>query len=117
MKKFTLTAIFLTFSFVVTVFAQNGIISGTVKDSNGEILIGANVILKGTSIGTATDSKGEFALRRLRDGIYRLEISMLGYSKFISEDLRVEGNTIKLDVILNPYQSSIRPGSSFRRKT
>jgi uncharacterized protein (DUF1015 family) len=37
-------------------------ISGVVTDENGELIIGANVIIKGTTIGTITDVDGAFTL-------------------------------------------------------
>src|SRR5438045_2396210 len=42
--------------------AQNRTITGTVKDQKGEEIIGASVIVKGTTIGTYTDEKGNFSL-------------------------------------------------------
>lgn len=39
---------------------QNINITGIIKDEKGEPVIGATVSIKGTSIGTVTDSKGEF---------------------------------------------------------
>ena len=46
------------------VFSQNSVISGTVIDSvNGNALIGANVVIEGTSLGIATDADGKYKLR------------------------------------------------------
>lgn len=42
--------------------AQSITISGTVTDSNKEAVIGANVLLKGTSTGTITDVEGKYQL-------------------------------------------------------
>ena len=57
MKK--LTILFLATMFTAGLFAQNlaGKISGTVT-SDGQPLVGANVILEGTSSGAATDESG-----------------------------------------------------------
>ena len=41
---------------------QQGNIKGTVVDSNGEPVIGANVIIEGTTIGTITDIDGVFMI-------------------------------------------------------
>ena len=43
-------------------FAQSRIIKGTVYDEHKDALIGASVILKGTSQGTITDIDGNFSL-------------------------------------------------------
>lgn len=57
--------------------AQNGVVSGVVTDENGEPLIGAGVLIKGTSIGEVTDVNGQFKLKVAPDAI--LEVSFLGF--------------------------------------
>ncbi|MEP6645853.1 MAG: SusC/RagA family TonB-linked outer membrane protein [Saprospiraceae bacterium] len=53
---------FVTIAFVLTLSAQRTI-HGKVKDpSNGEGLIGANVVVKGTTVGTVTDFDGSYSL-------------------------------------------------------
>jgi hypothetical protein len=57
---------------------QNGIrVTGTVKDVRGEVIIGANVIEKGTANGVATDLNGNFALTVQSNAV--LQISYVGY--------------------------------------
>ena len=61
-----------------SVFAQR-VISGVVTDgSSNETLIGANVLVDGTSVGTITDIDGSFSLN-VPDGAERLVISYAGY--------------------------------------
>lgn len=62
---------------VTSVYAQEKSISGTVKDENGEAIIGANVKLTEGSIGTITDLNGRFKLSIPAKGT--LEISFIGY--------------------------------------
>lgn len=50
--------------FTVTAFAQNVTISGTVVDAEKMPLIGVNVLIKGTTVGTTTDFDGKFSLGR-----------------------------------------------------
>ena len=45
-----------------TAVAQTGKVSGVVKDSNGEPLIGATVMVKGTNVGVSTDANGAFSI-------------------------------------------------------
>ena len=53
---------------------------GKVIDAkSGKALIGANVRLVGTSIGIATNNKGEFILEKVPDGTYTLRASYPGY--------------------------------------
>jgi len=54
-------------------------IVGTVVDSKGESVVGANVIVKGTTNGTITDENGKFALTGAKKGDL-LEISFIGYN-------------------------------------
>lgn len=46
-----------------TTFAQNVTVSGVVKDDMGEPVIGAGVLVKGTTSGTITDIEGHFSFR------------------------------------------------------
>lgn len=52
----------LLFVMPTELIAQSITISGTVTDSNKEAVIGANVLLKGTSTGTITDVEGKYQL-------------------------------------------------------
>lgn len=55
--------LFLLFALLaVTAYAQNGNITGTVKDTNNEPLIGVSVVIKGTTTGVVTDLDGNFSL-------------------------------------------------------
>jgi iron complex outermembrane recepter protein len=57
-------------------------VSGVVKDNNsGETIIGANVVLKGTTVGTVTDVNGNFTLKTDKNPPFDLEISFMGYEK------------------------------------
>lgn len=77
MKKYYLILCLLVL-FCWQVNAQN--IRGRVVDADTKSPIsGANVVLKGTNIGTATDSLGNFALNG--EGV--LEISSIGYQKYV----------------------------------
>ncbi|MDO4179993.1 MAG: TonB-dependent receptor [Bacteroidales bacterium] len=56
---------------------QNVAVSGTVKDVNGEPIIGASVVVKGTTNGTITDFDGNFTLEASAKGT--LVVSYIGY--------------------------------------
>lgn len=57
---------------------QQGVITGTVYDSAGEPVIGASVMVEGTSMGTITDLDGKFQLN-VKPGT-KLQISFIGYT-------------------------------------
>lgn len=61
----------------VQVFAQSITVNGVVKDKTGESIIGANVLVKGTTNGTITDFDGNFTLQANKGDI--LVISFIGY--------------------------------------
>lgn len=76
MKKIRLTIISMLFS--TFIFAQQGTITGTVKNGS-ETLIGASIIIANTSIGTITDNNGVYTLK-LDPGTYQLVASYIGYT-------------------------------------
>ena len=77
MRNYFLLTILLFTSFI---FGQNGTVSGVIldKEYNNEPLPFANVVIKGTTIGTSTDDKGKYTLS-VKPGSYVLEIGYLGY--------------------------------------
>src|SRR5687768_12219422 len=67
MKKFLLTCFALAFAFCS--LAQERTVSGTVTSTeDGSALPGVNVILKGTTNGTATDADGKYSLSVISGG-------------------------------------------------
>lgn len=69
-------------------------VKGTITDENGETIIGANVIEKGTTNGTVTDFDGNFTLSIQNDAI--LQISYIGY---LSQEINTTGSTT-FDIVL-----------------
>ncbi|MDZ7725269.1 MAG: carboxypeptidase-like regulatory domain-containing protein [candidate division KSB1 bacterium] len=79
--------------------APSGEIRGRVVDAeNGQALPGANVYLKDTNIGAATDIRGEYVIHDVPPGSYTLVVNYIGYGA--SEvDVRVSPNeTVSADV-------------------
>lgn len=58
--------------------SQAKVIKGNVVDKNGEPIIGANIRVKGTTVGTITDVDGNFTLK-LEDNADFIEVSYIGY--------------------------------------
>lgn len=77
MKQSVLITFFLVFFGTVLLHAQTTV-TGTVTDTGGEPLIGANVIVKGTLTGTATDLNGYFSVEA-PDVNSTLSVSYTGY--------------------------------------
>ena len=74
LKTFTVSVMLL---FSITTMAAPEAIAGKVLDANGEPLIGASVLEKGTANGTITDFDGNFILNVERDVL--LLVSYVGY--------------------------------------
>ena len=85
-KAFIAVMIFLL-AFTTEIFAQNTDISGQVKASVGDPLVGAAVLVKGTSNGTVTDANGSFSLKNVPKGS-SLVVSFVG---FISKEVNANG--------------------------
>lgn len=79
----------------VEVMLQQKEISGTVVDATGEPIIGANVVVKGTTNGTITDIDGKFTLNVPTE--CTIVISYIGYN---SQEIKVTSSTTQLSVKL-----------------
>ena len=77
-------------------FAQNLRVTGKVVDENGEGVIGAGVVLQGTTNGTITDVDGNYELPSVPQGA-TLEFSCVGYKTML---VQVTGS--RLDVTMAP---------------
>lgn len=73
-RKLSLVVCFLA---VATMAYAQQRVTGTVTDANGEPVIGATVIVEGTTVGTTTDANGQFAINAAKDAT--LTVSYLGY--------------------------------------
>ena len=69
-------------------------IKGVVKDTNGEPIIGANITVKGQSIGTITDIDGRFILEASTNAL--LQVTYIGY---VSQEVQVN-NRKEITIIL-----------------
>lgn len=73
---------------VTAITQQQKTIKGTVKDATGESIIGANVIVKGSTVGVITDIDGNFTLDVPANAT--LQISYIGY---LSQEIKVGSQT------------------------
>ena len=56
---------FIFIIILANIYAQPISVSGTVKDGNGQPLVGANVFIEGTTLGVATDASGKYRIRKV----------------------------------------------------
>lgn len=85
----------IMFLFVTSANAQNRTIKGSVKDTKGEVVIGANVVVTGTTNGTTTDADGLFTLS-IDNQAKTITVSYIGYN---SKEVPLRGQS-RIDVIL-----------------
>ena len=81
---------------IVSLAAQNRTVSGTVLDSSQQPIIGAAVMLQGTTIGNTTDVDGRFSLD-VPEGDASILVTCLGY---VDQNINVPANTSDITVIL-----------------
>lgn len=79
---------------------KTGKVHGYVKDTNGENLIGANVVIKELHIGCASDIHGYYSITNIRPGGYTIEASFIGYEKYSQKINIKEGQVINLNISL-----------------
>lgn len=106
MKHF-LAVVFLVGSFFAT--GQNSGITGTVIDDEvADVLPFANVLVKGTNIGTTTDFDGKYVLN-VEPGTYTLVFSFVGYqTKEITEVVVVANDYTIVDVSLGSAANALQ---------
>lgn len=85
-----------------------GAITGYVTDAEtGEPLIGANVILEGSSLGSATDVTGKFYVTNIPAASYNLKASYIGYESYSIRMNVIEKNVANLNLSLTPSKFSV----------
>lgn len=96
----------LMVSLAVDVSAQ-GSIKGKVGDASGEPLPGANVFIKGTTLGTITDFEGNFVLSGVPAGDQTVGISFMGYETVEETFKVIDGTTITKNYTLKEDSEQI----------
>lgn len=93
------TVMLIIFIGTYKVDAQSGTrIFGKVTElGSDESLLGANVIIKGTSVGTSVDLDGNYIIQNVRPGLYTLEVTYIGF-KPISREIVVNADQRTLEV-------------------
>jgi len=105
MLRKQLRAIFLlpALLFCFAINAQT-IVTGKITDSKGEPLVGASVVVVGTSVGVSADLDGMYRLETSSKPPFKVEISFIGYN---SKVLDVTTGNAKIDVVLDENISTL----------
>ena len=95
-----LIVLFCCFSF--TLYAQENLVSGTITDPNGELLLGVSIIEKGTANGVVSDFDGNFSIE-LKDKTNLLEFSYIGFE---TKEVNVSNQSV-LSIVLKPSSEEL----------
>ncbi len=100
-NTFFLTLMFFLFG-ITNVAAQSGQIRGIIVDRvTEEPLIGVNVGIEGTSMGSPTDVDGMYVINRVPAGTYTIIASSIGYKRFSAQVEVAAGETLDFDIIMD----------------
>jgi iron complex outermembrane receptor protein len=96
--------VYNSFAQARAITARLGVIAGTVEEQKTrERLPGANVIVEGTTIGAAADINGNFLIRGVPPGTYRMRASIIGYVPAVISGVKVAANeTTQVNFKLTP---------------
>ena len=111
MKSFLHIALLVLWTATALGQTSSGTITGTVKDTEtGQPVVGANITLRGSFIGAATDAKGKFQLLRVPVGGHSVIVSMLGYERLAIEGVIVARDQVRrLDVMIRSVPLQTEP--------
>ena len=74
-------------------FSQNTIKGFVFDNESGESIPFANVVLKGTNYGVATDINGFFSINKVPDGKYTFMLKFVGFDDY-EEEITLSGNQV-----------------------
>ena len=79
-----------------------GKLTGLISDKDsGEALIGCNVIVTDTYLGTASNQSGEYFILNIPPGLYTVKFSMIGYESLIFQNVNVSiDKTTRMNAVL-----------------
>ncbi|GAB1371256.1 hypothetical protein MASR1M45_13180 [Candidatus Kapaibacterium sp.] len=95
-------SMFFIFIFTSDLLSHSRNIKGIVHDKENKPIPSATIRLQNTVLGTVANKKGEFILRRIPDGKYKLMITAVGYETFYKdlEFLHEDGDDLDLEVTM-----------------
>ena len=104
-NRVLLQVVLLGVTFCGAAWAQNGSITGTVKDPSGAALSGATVVIsspeRGINRQTTTNSTGDYNESALSPGSYNITVTATGFKKYQAKEVKLEvGEKARVDVTL-----------------
>ncbi|WP_397547619.1 TonB-dependent receptor domain-containing protein [Rhodothermus marinus] len=99
MRRVQALLVMLVWGGIASAFAQTGKIAGYVRDAaTGDPLPGVNVVIVGTTMGSATDIDGYYVILNVPPGVYTVRATFVGYQPVTKTDVVVNsGRTTELN--------------------
>ena len=101
---------------VTSIYAQGKNITGVITDQYQEPIIGANVVVEGTTNGTMTDIDGKFSLSNVNDQD-RLKITFIGYKPYFQNVGNQTKFNIKIEEDVTNIEEVIVVGYGVQKKS
>lgn len=98
-KKYAILLLF--FVGILSSYSQEITVKGKVSDSNGGLLPGVNILVKGTKNGSSTGGDGSFTIKAQKGDV--LEVSYIGFD---TKNIKISGPT--LNVVLNESSQALK---------
>jgi len=113
---------FLCFTFLLAflnTYSQGGTIEGIIVDvQTNETMVGATVMIEGTTTGTTANLNGEFRISNVPLGMVDLRVSFISYEPVVIEKIKVErGKIITLNIEMNQVSQTLEGVTVTARRT
>ncbi|CAG5081111.1 TonB-dependent receptor [Parvicella tangerina] len=102
-----LKVLYILITVILPLSSLGQTIYGTVTDKNGKPLEFVNIYEKVDGIGTTTDELGKYKIENLPTGEHKLIVSFVGYIPFEESFYLSNGNSLKVDVVLEEDTQSL----------
>jgi len=90
MKQTWIAGIIIVIGLSSIINGSDGLLIGRVRDTNThQPLLGVNIIISGTDLGSATDSLGNFMIKNIPVGSYDVNASMIGYKPITRPNVHI----------------------------
>ncbi|TLX77172.1 TonB-dependent receptor [Labilibacter sediminis] len=104
MKNVLIAAVMFLMVGLGSVNAQQGFLVGKIIDKKiGEELVGAAVVVDGTTMGTITDFNGDYTMPPLEAGLYTIRVQYISYDPMVFNDVEIKAGE---ETVLNVQLSS-----------
>lgn len=104
-------ALFFTLTINIVLAGTTGKIAGRIVDKEtGEPLIGINVVIKGKSLGAATDVDGYYSILSIPPGVHTAIASMVGYSSVTVDEINVlvdQTATVNIQMVSQAIEAGV----------